>query len=153
MGGFTQGGWKLVYTDKPIAWIQKSRRGSGNFSTSLGLSVGGGRGERPAAGTSASAISNVVWDSAAFKAGITPGMEMVAVNGTVYTSKVLSDAILAAEHDKQPIQIEVRSGDHYKTIPLPYYDGLRVPTLERTPGTPDLLDEILAPSKSGLPAM
>lgn len=148
-GGFTQGGWKLVYTDKPIAWMQKSRRGAGNFSTSIGLSVGGGRGER---GPS-NAISNVVWDGPAFKAGITPDMEMVAVNGTAYTSKVLSDAILAAEHDKQPIQIEVRVGDQYKTIPLAYYDGLRVPTLERTPGTPDLLDEILAPSKSELPAM
>jgi predicted metalloprotease with PDZ domain len=150
MGGFTQGGWKLVYTDKPIAWIQKSRRGGGNFSTSLGLSVGGGRGERPASG---GAISSVVWDSPAFKAGITPDMEVVAVNGTAYTAKVLSDAILAAEHEKQPIQLEVRRGDLYKTISLPYFDGLRIPTLEHTPGTPDFLDEILAPSKSPLPPM
>ena len=150
MGGFTQGGWKLVYTDKPIAWIQKSRRGAGNFVTSLGLSAGAGRGERAAApGT----ISTVVWDSPAFKAGITPGMQLVAVNGTAYTAKDLTDAILAAEHDKQPIQLEVRSGDLYKTISVPYYEGLRIPTLERVPNAPDLLDEILAPSKSPLPPM
>jgi hypothetical protein len=80
-------------------------------------------------------------------------MELVAVNGTAYTAKVLSDAILAAEHDKQPIQLEVRRGDLYKTIALPYFDGLRIPTLEHAPGTPDYLDEILAPSKSALPPM
>jgi predicted metalloprotease with PDZ domain len=152
MGGFTQGGWKLVYTDKPVEWIQKSRRGAGNFSTSLGLSVGGGRrGERDR--ETPGTISNVVWDSPAFKAGITPDMQLVAVNGTAYTAKVLSDAILATEKDKQPLQLEVRSGDLYKTITLPYFDGLRVPTLERIPGTPDRLDDILAPSKSPLPAM
>ena len=150
MGGFTQGGWKLVYTDKPIAWMQKSRRTAGSFSTSLGISVGPARGELHAApGT----IGNVVWDSPAFKAGVTPGMELVAVNGTAYTAKVLSDAILAAEQNKQPIQLQVRSGDQYKTIAVPYYEGLRVPTLERIPDTPDLLDEILAPSKSPLPPM
>jgi predicted metalloprotease with PDZ domain len=150
MGGFTQGGWKLVYTDKPIAWMAKSRRGGGNFSTSLGLSMGGGRGERSSV---PGAIGNVVWESPAFKAGITPGMQLVAINGEAYTAKVLTDAILAAEKDKQPIQIEVREGDLYKTIPLAYYDGLRVPTLERIDGTPDRLDDILAPSKSSLPAM
>jgi hypothetical protein len=47
----------------------------------------------------------------------------------------------------------VRRGDLYKTVSLPYFDGLRIPTLEHAPGTPDYLDEILAPSKSPLPPM
>ena len=153
MGGFTQGGWKLVYTDKQNPRADEGRRfGGANFSTSIGIAIGGGRGERPTAGQT-DTIGNVVWDSPAFKAGITPGMDLVAVNGTAFTDPVLTDAILAAEKDKQPIQLEVRSGDQYKTISLPYYDGLRIPSLERVTGTPDLLDEILAPSKSPLPAM
>jgi predicted metalloprotease with PDZ domain len=147
MNGFTQGGYKLVYTDKPVEWIAKAYEGYGvtDFSTSLGLSVRAGDG--PAT------IANVWWGSAAFKAGIVPQMLLVSVNGTAYTSKALADAILAAEKSKQPLQLQFRDGDKYTIVSLPYYDGLRIPTLERVDGTPDRLDDILAPSKSPLPAM
>jgi len=147
MNGFTQGGYKLVYTDKPAEWAEKeyAKFGIADFSTSLGFSLRG-KGE-------SKAINNVIWDSPAFKAGITPDTELVSVNGTAYTAKVLRDAILAAEKDKQPIQLQIRKEDRYTTLSIPYYDGLRYPSLERVEGTPDRLDEILAPSKSPLPAM
>ena len=153
MNGFTQGGYKLVYTDKPIAWREKelAKRGVADFSTSLGFSVGsfGGRGGAGESG----AIGNVFWGSPAFKAGITPEMVLVSVNGTAYTANVLKDAILAAEKDKQPLQLQFRKDNRYWTATIPYYDGMRYPSLERVDGTPDRLDEILAPSKSPLPAM
>lgn len=147
MNGFTQGGYKLVYTDKPAEWAEKeyAKFGITDFSTSLGFSLRG-KGETKT-------ISNVIWDSPAFKAGITPDTELVSVNGTAYTAKVLRDAILAAEKDKQPLQLQIRKDDRYTTLSIPYYDGLRYPSLERVEGTPDRLDEILAPSKSPLPAM
>jgi hypothetical protein len=34
-----------------------------------------------------------------------------------------------------------------------FCDGLRIPSLQRVDGTPDRLDDILAPSKRPLPAM
>jgi predicted metalloprotease with PDZ domain len=150
MGGFTQGGWKLVYTDTPIEWLNKGlgKLGRTSFSTSLGITLGSGDGHGPAG-----SVSGVVWDSPAFKAGITPAMEVVAVNGMTYTPKVLTDAILEAEHSKKPIQLELHDADHYRSVSLPYYEGLRIPHLEREPGTPDRLDDILAPSKSPLPSM
>jgi predicted metalloprotease with PDZ domain len=150
MGGFTQGGYKLVYTDKPTEWMSKEQEklGYADFSTSLGFSVG----SRAGHGDSAT-ISNVWWDSPAFKAGVTPNMEIVSVNGTAFTAKVLTDAILAAEADKKPLQLQFREDKQYKTIDLPYYDGMRYPSLQRVDGTPDRLDDILAPSKSPLPAM
>jgi hypothetical protein len=80
-------------------------------------------------------------------------MEIVSVNGTAFTAKVLTDAILAAEADKKPLQLQFREDKQYKTIDLPYYDGMRYPSLQRVDGTPDRLDDILAPSKSPLPAM
>jgi hypothetical protein len=49
--------------------------------------------------------------------------------------------------------LQFRKEDRYLTIPFAYYDGLRYPSLERIDGTPDRLDEILAPSKSPLPSM
>jgi predicted metalloprotease with PDZ domain len=98
-------------------------------------------------------ISNVWWGSPAFKAGVTPNMELISVNGTAFNPKVLTDAILAAEKDKKPLQLQFREGKQYKAIALPYYDGMRYPSLQRVEGTPDRLDEIFAPSKSPLPAM
>lgn len=150
--GFTRGGYKLVYSDTEPAWMKRAegRNGGGDFSTSIGIMFGGRRGgggeEQP--GT----ISNVNWNSPAFKAGVTPGMRLVAVNGKAFTNEVLHDAILDAEKTKQPLQLQVRRDDEFKSITVPYFDGLRIPTLQRVEGSPDLLDEILAPSKSPLPA-
>ena len=152
MNGFTQGGYKLVYSDKPVEWREKelAKRGIADFATSLGFAVGSfGRGASGAPGE----IGNVWWGSPAFKAGITPDMQLVSVNGTAYTAQGLREAILAAEKDKQPLQLQVRQHDRYTTMSIPYYDGMRYPSLERVEGTPDRLDEILGPSKSPLPAM
>jgi predicted metalloprotease with PDZ domain len=150
MNGFTQGGYKLVFTDKPTEWLSKEQEklGYADFSTSLGISVGARHGQGPSG-----AISNVWWDSPAFKAGVTPNMEIISVNGMAYSPKVLTDAILAAETDKKPLQLQFRENKEYKTIAMPYYDGMRYPSLQRVDGTPDRLDDIFAPSKSPLPAM
>ena len=149
MNGFTQGGYKLVYTDKPTEWYTKELAANkyADFSTSLGFSVGSRR------GGSAETISNVWWDSPAYKAGVTPDMEIISVNGTAYTDKLLTDAILAAEKDKKPLQLQFRVGDNYKTVSIAYYDGMRYPSLQRVDGTPDRMDDIFAPSKSPLPTM
>jgi predicted metalloprotease with PDZ domain len=150
--GFTQGGYRLVYTDRAPDWTDKelAKHGLVDFGTSLGFALGSwGSREAGASGT----IGNVYWGSPAFKAGITPDMELVSVNGTAYTGKMLRDAILAAEKDKQPLQLQLHKDNRYWTVSIPYYDGLRYPSLERIEGTPDRLDEILEPSKSSLPAM
>ena len=39
-----------------------------------------------------------------------------------------------------------------KSIAIDYHRGLRYPSLQRVEGTPDRLDDILAPSKSPLPS-
>ncbi len=98
-------------------------------------------------------VSNVSWNSPAFEAGITPDMKIVSVNGKAYTVQTLRDAIIEAEHTKQPIELQFRRGEEYRSFSIPYYGGLRVPSLERVDGTPDRLDEILAPSRRALPAM
>ena len=152
MNGLTQGGYKLTYTNTPIAWITKEQGvfGYADFSTSLGFSVGSRTkdGDVPP-----DVVAEVWWGSPAFKAGVTPDMAIISVHGVAYTEKVLTDAILAAEKNKTPLQLQFRQRDHYTTIALPYYEGIRYPSLQRVEGTPDRLDEILAPSKSPLPSM
>jgi len=155
--GFTRGGYKLVYSDTMPAWMARSEGnfGSADFSTSLGFSVGvprrgqaGSEGEVPS-GT----LGNVWWNSPAFKAGVTPDMQVVSVDGKAFTAEVLRGAILEAEKTKQPIELLFRRGDEYKSISIPYFGGLRIPSLQRVEGTPDRLSDIFAPSKSPLPAM
>jgi predicted metalloprotease with PDZ domain len=146
-GGITRGGYKLVYNDTPIEWEQTefAKYGFADFSTSLGISVGAPH------GGGAAMIGNVWWGSPAFKAGLVPDTQLVSVNGEAYTAKGLREAILAAEKDHKPIEIQYRRGKDYKTVSIPYYGGLRIPHLERVAGKPDYLDQILAPSKSPLP--
>jgi predicted metalloprotease with PDZ domain len=155
--GFTRGGYKLVYTDKPTAWYEKVQATSGfaDFSTSLGFAIGSRRGGTSGgtSGGSSGAVGSVWWNSPAYKAGITPDMELVSVNGTAYSAAVLKKAIVNAEKGTTPIQLIFARGDQYKTIPLDYHKGLRYPSLQRVEGTPARFDDILAPSKSPLPAM
>jgi predicted metalloprotease with PDZ domain len=152
MNGFTQGGYKLVYTDTPADWYERetAKHGYTDFSTSLGFALGRFGFENA---PESRMVSDVWWGSLAFKAGVIPGMEVISVNGTAYTPKVLTDAILAAEKDHQPFQVQFRNDDRFLTISFAYYDGMRYPSLQRIDGAPDRLDDILAPSKSPLPAM
>jgi predicted metalloprotease with PDZ domain len=141
--GFTQGGYRLVYNDAQPPWMKKeeSVRGA-NFATSLGFSVRSEMGGMPGGG-----LESVVWDSLAFKAGITPDMQLQAVNDQKYTPAVLREAILAAEKSKDPIKLLLKRGDEFVTVSLDYHGGMRYPHLERVESTPDRLDAILAPAK------
>ncbi len=133
--GFTQGGWRLAYTDQEPRWMRRAPAfGGASFSTSLGLSV-----------ARTGMINNVWWGSPAFKAGLAQGMKLLAVNGTAFTAAALTQAILAAEHGAGAIHLLYQSGDAVKDAAIAYRGGLRIPILERIPNTPDRLDAILAP--------
>lgn len=136
--GFTRGGYKLVYTDKQPEWMKLAERGALpiSFSTSLGFSI-----------AVDGQIGEIWWESPAFKAGITPEMQVIAVNGNTYSIPALRSALLAAEKKKDPIHLLVRTSDKVSTIDIDYHEGLRYPALERIPNTPAYLDDILAPVK------
>ncbi len=134
-GGIEAHGWKVVYTDTPSAAVKavEARRHFANLSYSIGLSVGkGGK------------IADVLWDGPAFKAGISPGMTLVAVNGHDYDSDNLKDAISAAATDKRkPITLLLKNFDEYSTVSIDYHGGLKYPHLVRDKSKPDTLDALL----------
>jgi hypothetical protein len=73
---------------------------------------------------------------------------LLAVNGVALDGPAtLADAITAAAGGKSPIVLLLRSGTRYRDVSIDYHGGLRYPHLERIAGTPDRLDEILAPLK------
>ncbi len=136
--GISRGGYRLGYSDTPPDWLKQQNRPDAavNYSTSVGFSV-------KANGD----LDNVWWNTPAFKAGITPDMQLTAVNGTAYTKEKLDAAIKEAETDKAAMKLLFKREDRYQTIDLDYHGGLRYPRLERVEGTRALLDEILSPSK------
>src|ERR1700756_2227894 len=142
--GFTRGGYRLVYNDTEPEWLKKEENVRGaSFATSLGFSIKSESGP----GASPGSLNNVEWDSVAFKAGLTPDMQLQAVNDQKYTAAGLREAILAAEKSKEPIKLLLKRGDEFVTVSLDYHGGMRYPHLERVETTPDRLDAILAPAK------
>lgn len=136
-GGITNGGYRLVYNDTMSDWVKHLDMSRGaSFATSVGLRLG-----------KDGSVDDVTWDGPAFKAGISPDMNLEAVNDQKFTIQVLRDAIRSAENSKDPIKLLLKRGDEYSTIMLDYHGGLRYPHLERVEGTPDRLDDILSPVK------
>lgn len=131
--GVTRGGYRLVYTDTPTDYWKDSEaaRKQTDLTYSLGLVL-----NREAR------ITAVLWDSPAFKAGLTVGDQILAVDGIAYDTERLKEAITAAKTGKAPITLIVRDGDHFRVTPIAYDGGLRYPRLERIAGAPDRLGEI-----------
>jgi predicted metalloprotease with PDZ domain len=139
LDGLTRGGWKLVYATEESALLKgvEAQRKIAVFTYSLGLTLG-----------QDGAITEVLWDSPAFKVGLAPGVKLLAVNGLAADSpSVLSDAITAAATNTSPIVLLVRNGNRYREVSIDYHGGLRYPHLERISGTPDRVDDVLQPLK------
>ena len=136
--GITRAGYKLTYTDTPTDYFKarESARKFTDFSYSLGFAVGKDGG-----------LKNVLWDSLAYKAGLTIGMKIVAVDGNAYDGDDLKDVLKAAVKGTDPVELLVKDGSHYKTVKIDYHGGLRYPHLERVEGTPDLWSDIIAEKK------
>ena len=135
VGGIENGGWKVVYNERPSK--VPGRRGGAGDAYSIGLQVG----------EDGSVMDSIV-GGLAFKAGITSGMKVVAVNGRVYTRDLLNDAIKASKDSKNPIVLLVISDEYYKTCTIDYHDGERYPHLQRDDSKPDYLDDLIKPRAS-----
>jgi predicted metalloprotease with PDZ domain len=134
--GITQGGYSLVYSDKPSAYERAffGRSGGVDAYFSAGLVA---RGD----GT----ISDVLIASPAFKAGLGPAEKIIAVNGRAFSGPVLGLALRAAKGTSQPIDLIVENTNFFRTVHLDYHDGEKFPVLKRVDNTPDVLSEILKP--------
>jgi predicted metalloprotease with PDZ domain len=142
LGGITNGGWMLVYTDQPNT-ISKLREQVGrgfDVTASLGLVL-----------TKDGVVNDAIEDGIAAKNGIGPGMKIVAVNGRKYSQEFLLAAMREAQKSHQPIQLLVENTEYFRTVSLEYFDGLRYPHLVRDMSKPDLLGNIIKPKVTTLP--
>jgi predicted metalloprotease with PDZ domain len=139
LDGIKRGGYTLTYTDVPntLSTARDSERKRTSLQFSLGVDMDEKKGE----------IAAVLWNSPAFKAQLTEGTQILAVNGVAYSGEVLISAIRTAKDSTAPIELMVKSGDRFRVVQVDYHDGLRYPHLVRDASTPALLDDILAAKK------
>ena len=136
LGGIEKSGWKLVYRDT-MNEMQKSfeeARKVTDFRFSLGILA-------EEDGT----ILDVIPEMPAFKAGLGPGMKLIAVNGRKYSKDIIRDALKLGEVSSLPLDLLAANGEFFKTYSVNYHGGERYPYLERDAATPDLLGFIIAP--------
>ena len=136
LGGIEAGGYRLSYADKPNSWMamEEGQTGGINFWYSMGLHV------RPD-GT----VGDVLKGGMSDRAGVGPGMRIVAVNGRGFTPQVMRLAVMEAKGSGPAEELILENTGFYKVVKVEYHDGERYPYLERTSGTADRMDEILKP--------
>lgn len=140
IAGIEMAGYRLVWKEEPNPY-DKARYDNAS-STSLIYSLGFNLDKE-------GKVSSPVWDSPAFNAGIVTGAQIVAVNGEGFSKSVILDAVKEAKFAKQPIELLIKRGTRYLTVPLRYYGGLRYPWLEPAEPGEQPLDRLLAPRTGG----
>jgi len=137
LAGIEKGGYRLVWKEEPnpydAARMADSRRLE--LVHSLGMTI-------DADGD----VSAPQWGSPAVNAGIVTGSRIVAVNGAAYSHDRIKAEITAARTSGKPIELLVKRGDRFATVPVTWTGGLRWPWLARAGGlglAP--LDRLLAP--------
>jgi len=131
----TLGGYDLIYTDTPSAYVRgaEAELGGIDLTYSLGLSV-----------ENDGDVAQVIWDSPAFAAAITNGDQIVAVGGADFTVDRLRQAVVDSKRTGS-IKLLVKKGKRYRETAISYSGGLRYPALRRIGEGPAGLDRLLAP--------
>jgi len=150
LAGIDAAGWGVAYADSANALMEliDSARGRTDYRYSLGFRVGKD-------GT----VPDVLPDSPAARAGMAPGMKLIAVDGRLWSRDALDDALKASRpvapdslstaddgpRGRTSIELLAAQGDFVQSYRLEGLSGPKFSTLRRHPGAPDLLERILAP--------
>ena len=135
LGGIAQGGYRVEYTEQANEYVraEESRDRGVNAWYSLGLLV------------SDNTIVDVLVDSPAYRAGLGPGMRLVAVNGRRASEDLLKEAIRDAKGSGPDVELIVENAGFFKVVRIDYHGGERYPHLVREAQRPAYLDDILKP--------
>ena len=132
LAGLRSAGWQLVFTAVPTETFLQMERETGvvNLDASIGAQL-----------RTNGSIRSVVWNGPAFRAGLAPGMRVIAVNGHAFAPEVLRAAVTGSEATPMRLAVEHKAAE----VTLPYAGPLRYPHLMRIPGLEDRLTPLLSP--------
>jgi len=135
--GLSRAGWQVTYTDVRNDYLRlvesgELKRTEAGYSIGLRIKDDG-------------SVLDAIPGSAAFKAGVGPGMKILSVSGRKWSPDALRASLAAAAAStSMPMTMTVENTSVTKEIKIDYHGGLRDPHLERT-ANPDVLAQILAP--------
>ena len=136
LGGIEQSGWKLVYHEIPSAYQDAVENNDhtidARFSLGIFLKENG-------------SMEDVIPGLPAAKAGLSPGMQLVAINGRKFTKEIFRDAMKQAKSSSAPLEMLASNGDYFKAFLVDYHGGECYPRLARDTSKADMLSEIIRP--------
>ncbi|HEX3684052.1 MAG TPA: hypothetical protein VHU83_16085 [Bryobacteraceae bacterium] len=135
LAGIANGGYRIEYTEEANEFIRavESRDRGVNTWYSLGMLV------------TDNTVVDVLVGSPAYRAGLGPGMRLVAVNGRRASEDILRQAIRDSKGTGPEIELIVENAGFFQVVKLDYHGGERYPHLVREGQTPAYLDDILKP--------
>jgi len=135
LNGITTGGYRIEYTDSPNEYMraQEARDRGVNAWYSLGFR------------TSEETVQDVLVDSPAFRAGLGPGMKLIAINGRQASEELLRSAIKDARNNSTPIELITENAGFFRVLKIDYHGGEKYPHLVRDTAHRGYLDDILKP--------
>ena len=134
--GVENSGWKLGYDGTPSELAQTGEGVHKEISAaySIGLSLNDD-------GT----VSDTIEGMIASKAGIGPGMKVIAVNQRRFTPDIFHDALRATTKSSGPLELLIQNTDYFITYKLDYHGGEKYPHLVRDESKADMLSDIIMP--------
>jgi predicted metalloprotease with PDZ domain len=135
LGGVEASGWKLVYDENPsplwmIGSAERKQVQSAGYSIGLWLRQDG-------------TIVDTIEGMPAAKAGIGPGMKLIAVNGKKFSDEVMRDALREGKNSSAPLELLIENTEYYTTYKIDYHGGEKYPHLVRDESKPDTLSQII----------
>jgi len=147
LDGIERSGWKVTYDESRSEMMKawEDTRTVINASFSIGMIVDADC--LASTGNDSCHYDGEIVDTIegmdAARAGIGPGMKLVAVNGRRFTPQVFREALLAGKNSSQPLQLLVENTDYFRTFSLDYHGGEKYPHLMRDASKPDVLSDII----------
>jgi predicted metalloprotease with PDZ domain len=135
LDGVKRGGWKLAFGDTPSAYHKAMDElgKSLDLTTSIGLAL-----------SAEGDVVDVIPGKAADRAGVGPGMKVVAINTRAFSADALRDAIAATKTGRR-LELLMKNGEFFTPHALEYREGAKYPRLERDAAREDVLGKILKP--------
>ena len=136
LGGIEHSGWKLQYDAvRSDFWkAYEDRHKFADLTYSIGAQV-----------REDGTIEDVRFGGPAQKAGVTPAVHVIAVNGRQFTPTVIREAVASAK----PLELLIKDGEFYKMFRVDYTGGEKYPHLVRDEAKPDLLTAIISAKTKG----
>jgi len=143
LDGLARSGWQLDYSDLPDPYFNayEADDRAVDLMASLGVVVDDPAVEDLAERTPGKLL-DVLWNGPAFRAGLAPGMTIVAVDGDKFGADVLRAVVKASGTSLKPISLLLENDGSYTTVSIDYHGGSRYPYLKRIPGTIDRLSDL-----------